>query len=258
MNNQPLVSIIITAYNYGQFVAQAVQSALDQSYSNVEVIVVDDGSTDNTDEILIAFGSQITHIKQPNSGVVRARNNGASHASGEYLLFLDADDYLPTDFVAVCVSKFTDFPEVDIVYTDRMVISKKKFRYQSRQWNKNFLLLSNYIGMSTLMKRSSFEQVGGYREKLNNKKSYEDWDLWLTLSEKGYIGLYCPQTFYYHRKLQSGSRNDANTWQKAYLRWPLIKLHWRSYVHLLIKPDFYLLVWNVFLAKRQYLMTQQA
>src|SRR5688500_9583140 len=87
-----LVSVVIPAYNYGHFVTEAVASALNQTHPHVEVIVVDDGSTDGTADILKPFGSRIRYIYQPNRGLSAARNTGIRAARGEWVAFLDADD----------------------------------------------------------------------------------------------------------------------------------------------------------------------
>jgi len=86
------VSVIIPCYNQARFLAEAIQSALDQDYPNKEVIVVNDGSPDNTREVAAAFGDRIIYIEQPNNGAAGARNAGIRASKGEYIAFLDADD----------------------------------------------------------------------------------------------------------------------------------------------------------------------
>ena len=93
----PLVSVVMPAYNSADFIAQSLTCALSQSYCNVEIIVVDDGSTDNTVEIVSSYGDNITLIQQQNAGSASARNRGAAAASGEWLAFLDSDDLWTDD-----------------------------------------------------------------------------------------------------------------------------------------------------------------
>src|SRR5579871_1913129 len=90
----PLVSVIIPCYRQGRFLASSVRSALQQSYSPIEVIVVNDGSDDDTEQVAHRFGSQVRYIHQANAGVSAARNRAIGLAQGEYLHFLDADDLL--------------------------------------------------------------------------------------------------------------------------------------------------------------------
>ena len=94
MNPQnPLVTVIITAYNTEKYVKQAIESVIGQTYQHLEIIVVDDGSTDQTGTIAQSFGDKILYVRQENKGESGARNTGVMRATGEYISFLDADDY---------------------------------------------------------------------------------------------------------------------------------------------------------------------
>jgi glycosyltransferase involved in cell wall biosynthesis len=94
MSEQPLVSIIINNYNYDRFLAEAINSALNQTYNNIEVIVVDDGSTDNSREIIASYGDRIIPLYQENGKQGKAFNNGFANSKGEIIVFLDSDDFL--------------------------------------------------------------------------------------------------------------------------------------------------------------------
>lgn len=234
MSHSPKVSIIITNYNYGQYLKQALESALAQDYSSIEVIVVDDGSTDNSAQVLQPYLKRIAYIGQPNSGVVAARNNGAAQSSGDYIIFLDADDYLPSNFVSQAIKTATSNSSTHFVYSDMEIVGSTSYRQVSHQWNSRLLLISNYIGLTTLIHKAAFDSIGGFKQDLNRTRSYEDWDLWLTLSDHGFKGQYDPQLFFYYRKEGNQSRNQANPLQKALRRLPLIRHHLRSY----IQPSF--------------------
>ena len=114
----PLVSIIIPTYNYGRYVAKAIRSCLDQNYGSLEIIVVDDGSVDDTAEIVRGFGTRVVYIFQENRGVSAARNAGLHRAGGSFVAFLDADDYLMEDSVAVRAEVLQNHPDIGIVFTD--------------------------------------------------------------------------------------------------------------------------------------------
>ncbi|OKH21787.1 glycosyltransferase family 2 protein [Chroogloeocystis siderophila] len=107
----PLVSVIINNYNYGRFLTQAIESVLNQSYSNWELIVVDDGSTDNSREIIEAYKEKLIPILQKNAGQGEAINTGIAHAQGEIISFLDADDYFARDKLEKIVAGFCEHPE---------------------------------------------------------------------------------------------------------------------------------------------------
>jgi len=100
-NPSPLISIIIPTYNYGEYLPVALESCLQQTYKNLEIIVVDDGSTDNTREIIERYGDRIVYIFQENAGVSAARNRGIESANGDFIGFLDADDYFTEDAMSV-------------------------------------------------------------------------------------------------------------------------------------------------------------
>ena len=224
------VSIIITTYNYAQFLAQAIDSALSQSYPDIDVVVVNDGSTDHTSEVIKPYLSQITYIDQPNSGVVTARNNDARKSTGEYLVFLDADDYLPIDFVEQLMGVLRENPAANFAYGDKEVFGIKNFRQHSKSWDLQLIQLINYIGLTSVVSRKAFDAVGGFSSTLNQIKSYEDWDFWLSMAEARHQGVYDPGVFYFYRRLDGANRNRAGVLQKLWLRWPVMRRHWKLYI----------------------------
>lgn len=109
--NTPLVSVIIGNYNYGRFIAEAINSVLAQTYKNFELIVVDDGSTDNSREVISSYGDRLTAIFQENGGQGAAFNSGIAHSKGEIICFLDSDDYYREDKVEKVVAAFAAHPK---------------------------------------------------------------------------------------------------------------------------------------------------
>src|SRR5215470_9267572 len=119
MSDWPKVTALILAYNYGPFLTECVESALGQNYAGeLEVIVVDDGSTDNTSEVLAAFGDRITVIRQENAGVNAAMTRGMRAATGEVIALLDADDAWMPDKLRLQVAELLANPAVGFVYSD--------------------------------------------------------------------------------------------------------------------------------------------
>ncbi|MEO1180761.1 MAG: glycosyltransferase, partial [Cyanobacteria bacterium J06636_28] len=106
-----LVSVIISNYNYGRFITEAIESVLNQTYSNVELIVVDDGSTDNSRDIIQSYSHRLISVFQENSGQGAAFNVGLTQASGDIICFLDADDYYRPDKLEKVVAAFETHPE---------------------------------------------------------------------------------------------------------------------------------------------------
>lgn len=114
----PLVTAVVTAYNLERYIAEAIESALGQTYTPLEVVVVDDGSTDRTPEVCAAFGSRIRYVRQANRGASEARNTGLRHARGELIAFLDGDDIWERDHVATAVAAWQRFPRSGLIATD--------------------------------------------------------------------------------------------------------------------------------------------
>lgn len=142
MNNKfevdlPLVSVVIPNYNYGRYLPETLKSVLGQSYPNIEVIVVDDESSDNSVKVLNEFGNLLTLIQQKNAGVSASRNLGLRFISGEYVCFLDSDDSWEPDKVSTQVSKFTR-SEIGVVYSSVNLCDEKL--------SKVGLLPANYRG----------------------------------------------------------------------------------------------------------------
>jgi glycosyltransferase involved in cell wall biosynthesis len=180
------VSIIIPAYNAAAFIRETIDSALAQTHPDVEVIVVDDSSTDDTPAVLASYGDRIRTHRQPNGGVSVARNTGARLATGDWVAFLDADDiWKPRKVEAQLKAgaapwSYTnrynfgergDFPEFQ---SDNIVMLEGDVFEQ-------LLLRGNFITVSSVMMRKAlFEQMGGFYAQ---KGGCEDWDLWLRTSE---------------------------------------------------------------------------
>ncbi len=183
-----LVSVIIPTYNMGVFVGEAIHSALNQTHDNLELIVVDDGSTDHTAEVVARFGSAISYVKQANAGVNAARNHGVRLARGEFLAFLDADDlWLPTKIERQL--RLATGPNgakmVGCGYSVRdqtgkhVILDVVRRSFSSHASLKKALLICQIIpgsGSGVLLHRSCIETVGPFDETL---RVAEDWDMWL-------------------------------------------------------------------------------
>lgn len=191
----PLVSTIIPAYNCESYIGQAVESALQQTDVDVEVIVVDDGSTDRTWQVLDRFDGQISRVRKENGGPARARNHGAGLASGEWVAFLDADDEWLPDKLARQLELADG--QTGLIYTDRFNTGHLE-RVGARQsdsvelWEGSIfepLLLDNFITTSSvLIRRGRFEELGGFDES-PTLLGVEDWDLWLRHAADGQVKL---------------------------------------------------------------------
>ncbi|GAB3031289.1 glycosyltransferase [Spirosoma pulveris] len=180
----PLVSIIIPCFNQGRFLAQAVESVLQQTWLRCEIIVVDDGSTDNTRQVATQF-PQVQYVYQPNQGLSAARNTGLQRSQGEYLAFLDADDWFYPDGIEVNLRQLQQNSQAafvsgahDKVDSSGHLLAREQMPVgQGHYWR---LLQSNYIGMhaTVLYRRSLFDQF----QFDPSLKACEDYDLYLRIA----------------------------------------------------------------------------
>ncbi len=185
------VSVIIPAYNAERFLRETVDSALNQTYRDTEVLVIDDGSTDETPGILDAYGDRIRVLRQANQGRAAACNAGVETARGEWIAFLDADDlWLPeklerqmgecSQFAISHTNSFffgEQFPE-DVL--------KTSVTPQYGGWVLELLLLDNFVTCSSVMiRREVYRDHGGFDPTF---RSFEDWPLWLKVCAEHELG----------------------------------------------------------------------
>ena len=185
---QAEISVVIPAYNAEKTIIGCLESLAKQSCPPKEIIVVDDGSTDRTDELLQSWKTNpIRVIKQANAGAPVARNKGAKHASGEWLLFLDADIVMDPDMLQTLYRLTKTKNQIDFIYS-RFYFGWKKF--PSFQFDPILLKKMNYIHTSSLIRKKAFP---GFDESL---KRHQDWDLWLTMTDQGSKGILCEKYLY--------------------------------------------------------------
>ncbi len=149
----PLVSIIIPAYNYASYLSRAIGSCLDQTYGNVEIIVVDDGSTDDTALVAREMGPGVVYLFQENSGVSSARNAGLARARGDFIIFLDADDCLENDAIEVRLKALQEWPDAEFVLTNAYSLKEGKKAFADDK-GKDFV--SDSMTRALLLRRLSF------------------------------------------------------------------------------------------------------
>jgi glycosyltransferase involved in cell wall biosynthesis len=193
------VSIVITCYNLGEYLEEAIQSALDQTYPNVEVLVVDDGSTDQrTIEVLDRLQShpRLRILRTPNQGVARARNLGFSEARGEYILPLDADDRIKPEYVARAAEVLDRQPLVGFVGCHYRIFGEREGTCTPDDYRLPNLLVENVVPIASVIRRSCWEEVGGYCPELN---SIEDWDLWIGILGRDHAGFVLPEILFEYR-----------------------------------------------------------
>jgi glycosyltransferase involved in cell wall biosynthesis len=183
-----LVSVIIPTYNRGWILKDAIESVVTQTFSDVELIVVDDGSTDNTKEILDQYKHQIKVIHQANKGVSAARNAGITASIGKYIAFLDSDDIWLPEKLSCQVDFFSSNPDAQICQTEEIwmkngkkINQKKKHKKISGYIFERSLALCLVSPSAVMIKKNLFNDTGLFDESL---LSCEDYDMWLKVSQK--------------------------------------------------------------------------
>ncbi len=187
MNNHPIVSVVIPTYNRGWIIKEAIASVLAQTFPEFELIVVDDGSTDNTPKLLDAY-EEIIVISQVNKGVSAARNRGIAAASGKYIAFLDSDDLWLPEKLFVQLAFFQANPEALVCQTQetwirngQRIYPKHRHQKQSGLFFERSLELCLVSPSAVMMKKDLFAGVGVFDEEL---PACEDYDLWLRVGAR--------------------------------------------------------------------------
>jgi len=192
----PRVSVVITSYNRAQFLPECLESVLSQTFRDFEVLVIDDGSTDNTPDLMRSYGPPVRYIRQMNQGVVAAYNKGIELASGEYVAFLDSDDAFMPYALQMGVEIFDKHPEVGLSHGQAYLVDNEgnmiglKIPYRSKgsfvrsgKEEIKSLIMGNYItGSTTMVRRRCFGVVGLF----DNTFCYgsEDFEMWIRLTKK--------------------------------------------------------------------------
>ena len=220
------VSIVITCFNYGKYVSAAVESALGQSVKPREVIVIDDGSTDDSVQVLRQFGDRVQLFTKPNTGVVDTKNMGLRFAVGQWVIFLDADDVLDRTYVEKTTSVAIHYG-ADLVYTDLKFIGAQSGRVSSRRFSRLALARNNYIHNSALMEKTLVRRVGGY--KMAMSAGFEDWELYITLAEHGARGRRVAEPLLQYRRHEEAGRDASALSHRRELIQTIRELHPASY-----------------------------
>lgn len=204
-----LVSIITPTYNREDFIAVAIDSVLAQTMPDFELLIVDDGSTDNSRALIETYinkDSRVKYFYQQNQGQSVARNLALKEAKGDYICFLDSDNYWPADRLEKSLAAFAAHPEADIIYGDCITINEhgdiisydNMKRYSGRIAAR--LLKDNFISMNTTTtRRKCFNEMGGMSGK---RRVADDYDLWLKFSAK-YTFQYIPEYLAYYRVMEN-------------------------------------------------------
>jgi glycosyltransferase involved in cell wall biosynthesis len=202
-----LVSIIIPCYNHADYLREAVASSLAQTYGNIEVIVVNDGSTDpNVASVINQIKKDfpdVVVINQENMGLSGARNAGIDRSQGEYIVPLDADDRIAKDFVAETMMIAKTDSKIGVVATDAKLFGEYEQDWQVRDFSKIRQLGIQQLLATALINKQTYNAVkklNGVGYNTNLRKGYEDWDFWLSVIETEWEFAFVQKPLFYYRK----------------------------------------------------------
>ena len=229
--DKKLVSVIIPCYNHASFIEETINSALKSSYPNIEIIIVNDGSTDESENIALKYQElhkNIFYIYQKNQGPAAARNNGIQSARGVYILPLDADDHISTDYIEKSVEILNNHKEVKLVYCEAEFFGERYGKWNLPDFSRKMLARDNIIFPSALYRKSDWQTVGGYSNVMI--WGWEDWEFWISLLESGGEVIKLPITGFYYR-VRKGSRRKSTNKEAKRKTVNLINLKHKDYVY---------------------------
>jgi GT2 family glycosyltransferase len=210
------ISVVIPAFNASRLLPATLESVLNQTLSAAEILVIDDGSTDNTAEVAEAFGSPVRVIRRPNSRQAASRNLGAAEATSEWIAFIDADDLWEKDKLEKQMTALEARPEASLCYTARQC-----FEQDGEELRKTILIPvppvervrealyrnTTFLPSSVVIRRSTFLSSGGFDTRYT---IVEDWDLWLRLLHSGIAFASCQEPLLLYRMHAGGVSRRAD------------------------------------------------
>jgi glycosyltransferase involved in cell wall biosynthesis len=211
MKDEPLISVIITNYNYGQYVTKAIKSILAQTYKNIELIIINDGSTDNSDEVIKECisrypGRNIKYVNRKNMGIVYTRNEGIELAKGEFISYLDADDYFNRNYISKSY-KIAKEHNADVVYPNWHFVGEWRGHPDTKfpEFTPELLQLQKlHCTPASLIKKNSIKN-----HRFEVEKVAEDWDFFIGLSLDG-VKFKLAKENYINYRIRKGSRGSKN------------------------------------------------
>lgn len=221
------LSVIIPTYNYGPYIADAIDSVLWQTLAPTEIVVIDDGSTDETEAVVRGYGERVKYIRQENAGVCAARNRGVAESTGDLIAFLDADDIWEPTKLERQIAKFASDPEIGLVHCGMREFDSRTgetialyldggegwVAEDIALWEKPVIVGP---GGSIIVRRDVFDEVGGFDERLKNG---EDWEFCLRVALKYKVGFVAEPLVNYRNHGENATKNIAEMERSTLLAW---------------------------------------
>lgn len=211
----PFISVIMPCYNHGKYLSEAIESVITQNYDNWELIIVDDGSTDNSSEVAkhyVEKDNRISYIYQRNAGPSAARNRGVKKSRGKYLHFLDGDDKISSKYLSTSVAYMENHKECKVFYSRCKFFGEREMEFHLNYIDYKHLLCQNSIVMACVIRREDFELIGGFDE---NMRGYEDWELFIRLLYHNDIIYKHPEVLFFYRIHNNPNSVNKNAAKKS-------------------------------------------
>ena len=208
----PRVSVVVRCYRQARFLPGAVASVVAQTFGDWEIVVLDDGSPDDTPAVTAALaadhpGRIIRHVRQENAGPPRALNAGIAAASAELVLPLDADDQLHPTFLEKTVSALDRDPAASVAFTDVVLFGAVCSGWRMGPFTVEALRDRNRLCVTSLFRRRLWIEAGGFRPEMD--LGYEDWDFWVTCAERGARAVHVRQPLFFYRMHDPAGSTNA-------------------------------------------------
>jgi len=203
-------SVVIPCSNSAAFVGQTLASVIAQTLEDIEIVVVDDGSTDDTVAVVTANMAADPHgrirlVRQPNAGTAAARNRGIAEAQGRYILPLDADDLIAPTMLEECAALLDADPGLALIYPDREDFGDVEGVRVAGEYELRRLRYFNQLPYCSLFRKTLWQAIGGYRI---NVSGFDDWDFWVAAAMRGFRGRHLGKPFLRHRR-----HGDSQLWR---------------------------------------------
>ena len=231
--NLQLISVIVPCYNQAQYLSEALESVLQQTYTNWECLIINDGSQDNTKEVAEEWqqsDSRFKHLYKENGGLSSARNYGIENSKGNYILLLDADDKYHSTFMEKGIRILLNNPKVGVITSWLQKFDDKNnfyHIYKTPGGNKASFLFDNLSIGTSLFRKECWLETGGYDEKM--KKGYEDWEFYIRLTQKWNVEVIPEVLFYYRKHSDSMVKEAINKYDTEIRKYIFIK-HKQFYI----------------------------
>jgi glycosyltransferase involved in cell wall biosynthesis len=204
----PPVSVVIPVYNAAPFLEETLSSVLSSTWPNVEIILVDDGSTDSSPAIAERYAGRYANVRflrQPNAGAAAARNRAVAEARGEYILPVDADDRISPEYISLAAEAMKERPDVKVVYPEAEFFGERNGKWRLPPFSLRLLARKNMIPVSGMYRREDWARAGGYRTDTGR----EDWVFWIAVLKDGGRAVRLNHTGLYYR-IQSVSKRKKD------------------------------------------------